>query len=123
MTDAADTRDGAGSGRSARTVLTLIGIGLFAGFLSGLFGVGGGIVIVPALVLLAGYNQRLAAGTSLAAIVPTATVGVISYATSGAVLWLPALVLAAAAVVGAQIGTSLAPRIPQRILQWGFVVF
>ena len=123
MTDAADTRDGAGSGRSARTVLTLIGIGLFAGFLSGLFGVGGGIVIVPALVLLAGYNQRLAAGTSLAAIVPTATVGVISYATSGAVLWLPALVLAAAAVVGAQIGTSLAPRVPQRLLPWGFVVF
>lgn len=123
MTDAATPHDGAAPGRSARTILTLIGIGLFAGFLSGLFGVGGGIVIVPALVLLAGYNQRLAAGTSLAAIVPTATVGVISYAISGAVLWVPALVLAAAAVVGAQIGTGIAPRISQRALQWGFVAF
>ena len=65
MTDAADTRDGAGSGRSARTVLTLIGIGLFAGFLSGLFGVGGGIVIVPALVLLSGVSHLAATGTSL----------------------------------------------------------
>lgn len=122
MTDAPDVH-GAGQGRSARTIFTLIGIGLFAGFLSGLFGVGGGIVIVPALVLLAGYNQRLAAGTSLAAIVPTATVGVISYGVSGEVSWLTALVLAAAAVVGAQIGTTLAPRISQRALQWGFVAF
>lgn len=120
--NAPDTRDGIPE-RSARTIMTLIGIGLFAGFLSGLFGVGGGIVIVPALVLLAGYQQRLAAGTSLAAIVPTATVGVISYGVSGEVAWLAALILAAAAVVGAQIGTTLAPRISQRALQWGFVAF
>lgn len=122
MTDAPELH-GTGQGRSARAIFTLIGIGLFAGFLSGLFGVGGGIIIVPALVLLLGYDQRLAAGTSLAAIVPTATVGVISYATSGSVSWFAALVLAAAAVIGAQIGTTLAPRVSQRALQWGFVAF
>ena len=56
--------------RSARFVLTCIGVGLLAGLLSGLFGVGGGTVIVPLLVLILGFDQRLAAGTSLAAIVP-----------------------------------------------------
>lgn len=54
-----------------------------------MFGVGGGTVIVPMLVLLLGFDQRLAAGTSLAAIVPTATVGVIAYATTGSVAWIP----------------------------------
>lgn len=123
MTDAATGPEGGRQRRSTRTILTLIGIGLFAGLLSGLFGVGGGIVIVPALVLLAGYNQRLAAGTSLAAIVPTATVGVISYAATGSVSWLAALLLAVGAVFGAQIGTALSPRLSQRALQWGFVAF
>ncbi|MFS0895424.1 sulfite exporter TauE/SafE family protein [Microbacterium sp. 179-I 3D3 NHS] len=109
--------------RGPRAYLTFIGIGLLAGLLSGLFGVGGGTVIVPLLVLLLGFDQRLAAGTSLAAIVPTATVGVISYAVSGSVAWIPALILAAGAVVGAQIGTRLLPRISQTALRWGFVGF
>jgi uncharacterized membrane protein YfcA len=100
-----------------------IGIGLAAGLLSGLFGVGGGTVIVPLLVLLLHYDQRRAAGTSLAAIVPTASVGVISYAVSGSVAWIPALLLAAGAVVGAQIGSWLLARIPQNVLRWGFVAF
>ena len=52
------------------------------------------------LVLLLGFDQRLAAGTSLAAIVPTATVGVISYALSDSVAWIPALILAVGAVGG-----------------------
>ena len=98
-------------------------IGLAAGLLSGLFGVGGGTVIVPLLVTLLSFNQRLAAGTSLAAIVPTASVGVISYAVSGSVAWIPALMLAVGAVIGAQIGTYLLPRISQTTLKWCFVVF
>lgn len=109
--------------RRPRAYISFILIGLIAGLLSGLFGVGGGTVIVPLLVLLLHFDQRLAAGTSLAAIVPTATVGVISYALSGAVAWIPALILAAGAVVGAQIGTRLLPRISQSALRWGFVVF
>lgn len=106
-----------------RFILTCIGIGLAAGLLSGLFGVGGGTVIVPLLVLLLGFNQRLAAGTSLAAIVPTATVGVISYAVSGSVAWIPGLILALGAVFGAQIGTWLLPRLSQTALRWAFVGF
>ena len=98
-------------------------IGLAAGFLSGLFGVGGGIIIVPALVIAAGFDQRLAAGTSLAAIVPTATVGVISYATTGSVNWLAAGILAIGSVVGAQIGSHLLARLPKRVIQWSFIGF
>ncbi|MFF2632889.1 sulfite exporter TauE/SafE family protein [Microbacterium sp. NPDC058021] len=109
--------------RNARFILSCLGVGLAAGLLSGLFGVGGGTVIVPLLVLLLHFDQRLAAGTSLAAIVPTATVGVISYAVNGSVAWIPALILAAAAVVGAQVGARLLARLPQNVLRWGFVGF
>jgi uncharacterized membrane protein YfcA len=106
-----------------RFYLVCVGIGLLAGLLSGLFGVGGGTVIVPFLVLLLRFDQRLAAGTSLAAIVPTAAVGVISYAVHGSVAWIPALLLAAGAVVGAQIGTWLLPRLSLTVLRWAFVGF
>ncbi|KAA9107689.1 sulfite exporter TauE/SafE family protein [Microbacterium rhizomatis] len=109
--------------RTAGFVFACLGIGLAAGLLSGLFGVGGGTVIVPLLVLLLKFDQRLAAGTSLAAIVPTATVGVISYALHGSVAWIPAVILAVGAVIGAQIGTWLLPRISQTALRWGFVAF
>ena len=108
---------------TARSVLLFLAIGLAAGLLSGLFGVGGGTVIVPLLTLLAHFDQRRAAGTSLAAIVPTATVGVISYAVNGAVAWIPALILAAAAVIGAQVGTWLLARIPVLVLRWVFIAF
>ncbi|MGW8483305.1 sulfite exporter TauE/SafE family protein [Microbacterium sp. NPDC055903] len=109
--------------RGPRAIVTFILIGLTAGILSGLFGVGGGTVIVPLLVLLLHFDQRIAAGTSLAAIVPTASVGVISYAMTGSVAWIPALILAAGAVVGAQIGTRLLPKISQTTLRWCFVGF
>ncbi len=109
--------------RDARFVLIALAIGLIAGLMSGLFGVGGGTVIVPLLVLLLGFDQRLAAGTSLAAIVPTATVGVISYGIHDSVAWIPALILALGAVIGAQIGTWLLPRMPITALRWGFVGF
>ncbi|GGF03957.1 sulfite exporter TauE/SafE family protein [Mycetocola zhadangensis] len=101
----------------------LVVIGLAAGFLSGLFGVGGGILIVPALVLLLGLDQRIAAGTSLAAIVPMASVGVISYAIGGYVDWAAALLLILGSVVGAQIGSLLLNRIPRKVLSWLFIGF
>lgn len=119
MSDSAQAR----ATRSPRFLFACVGIGLLAGLLSGLFGVGGGTVIVPLLVLSLGFDQRLAAGTSLAAIVPTAAVGVVSYAVHGSVAWVPALILAAGAVIGAQIGTWLLPRVSQNALRWGFVVF
>ena len=109
--------------RTARLYLVCVGVGLLAGLMSGLFGVGGGTVIVPLLVLLLRFDQRLGAGTSLAAIVPTASVGVITYAIDGHVAWLPALILAAGAVGGAQIGTWLLPKLSQTALRWSFVAF
>ncbi|WP_286795543.1 sulfite exporter TauE/SafE family protein, partial [Microbacterium sp. UBA3394] len=109
--------------RTPRFIITCLLVGALAGLLSGLFGVGGGTVIVPLLMLILGFDQRLAAGTSLAAIVPTATVGVISYAVHGSVAWIPALILAGGAVIGAQIGTWLLARLPVTVLRWGFVAF
>ncbi|HOQ22192.1 MAG: sulfite exporter TauE/SafE family protein [Microbacterium sp.] len=109
--------------RSPRFVMSCIAVGLAAGLLSGLFGVGGGTVIVPMLVLLLGFDQKLASGTSLAAIVPTATVGVISYAIHGSVDVVVALILAAGSVVGAQIGSWLLARLSQNAIRWGFVAF
>lgn len=109
--------------RGARFWIGLTVIGLAAGTFSGLFGVGGGSMIVPLLVLMLHFDQRRAAGTSLAAIVPIASVGVISYAASGSVAWIPALILSGAAVLGAQIGTRLLPRVSQAALRWTFVAF
>lgn len=109
--------------REPRAYVGFVVIGLVAGLFSGLFGVGGGTVIVPLLVLMLHFDQRRAAGTSLAAIVPIASVGVLSYAQSGSVAWIPALILALAAVIGAQVGTRLVPRVPQHVLTWAFVAF
>jgi uncharacterized membrane protein YfcA len=109
--------------RTTASWLWFIAIGLIAGFLSGLFGVGGGILIVPLLVIIIGFDQRIAAGTSLAAIVPTAVVGVISYAVPGNVDWIAAIVLAVGSIVGAQLGSHLLQRLPKRALQWGFIAF
>ncbi|WP_242491798.1 sulfite exporter TauE/SafE family protein [Actinomyces minihominis] len=101
----------------------LVTIGLVAGFLSGMFGVGGGILIVPGLVLVLHFGHRLASGTSLAAIVPLALVGVISYALNGSLSLVAALLVVLGSVVGAQIGTRLLQKIPTRPLQIGFAVF
>ncbi len=109
--------------RSPRFLVVCVLTGLLAGALSGLFGVGGGIVIVPLLVFFLGFDQRLAAGTSLAAIVPTAAVGVVSYALHGSVSWLAAALLAVGAIGGAQIGSWLLSRLSQTVLRWFFVAF
>ena len=104
-------------------LVPLIAIGLAAGLLSGLFGIGGGTIIVPALALWLGMPQRLAAGTSVAAILPAAAVGAISYAVQGNVDWTAALCLAVGIVAGAQLGTYLLARLPVSALQWAFMVF
>lgn len=98
-------------------------IGLIGGFFSGLFGVGGGIILVPLLVLMLGYGQRLASGTSLAAILPTAIAGTVTYASSGSIDWLAGVCLGAGAVAGSLLGTWMLHRIRQRLLRWMFVVF
>jgi len=92
-------------------------VGVIAGFTSGLFGVGGGIVIVPALVFLAAFPQKLATGTSLTAIVPISISGIVGYATEGEVDWAAAACIAAGAVAGALVGTRLLVRISAPLLQ------
>ncbi|WP_092666647.1 sulfite exporter TauE/SafE family protein [Agrococcus carbonis] len=106
-----------------RPIFALVGIGLLSGFLSGMFGIGGGIVIVPLLVLLAKFPRRLAAGTSLGAIVPAALVGVASYAALGNVDWLVALILVVGSVAGAQVGAHLLHKLPVQAIRWAFIVF
>lgn len=106
-----------------RRIALLALVGVLAGFFSGLFGVGGGIVIVPLLVLALGFEQRLASGTSLTAILPTAVAGSIGYAANGDVDWTAAGCLAAGAVVGSIIGTALLERISQAWLRWAFIAF
>lgn len=110
--------------RSGRSELALAAaVGLAAGGLSGLFGVGGGILIVPGLVLLLGMPQRRAHATSLAAIVPIAVAGAAGYAAAGAVDWLAAGLLTAGAAIGAVGGTHALGRIPERGLRVIFALF
>jgi uncharacterized membrane protein YfcA len=99
------------------------GVGVIAGFLSGLFGVGGGILIVPGLVILMRMRQRLAHGTSLAAIVPIAVAGVIGYAVHRSIDWPAAGLITVGAAVGAVIGTRALQSLPQRVLRLGFAGF
>jgi len=104
-------------------VLIAIGIGLASGFFSGLFGVGGGLIVVPALAVLLGLDHRRAVGTSLLAIVPAVTASLVSYAATGSVNLAVGGLLAVGAIVGAQAGVWLLGRISRRAAQWIFVGF
>jgi uncharacterized membrane protein YfcA len=99
------------------------GIGAAAGLLSGLFGVGGGIVIVPGLVLFGRMEQRRAHATSLAAIIPIALAAVVGYALDDSVDWAAAGLLTAGAIAGTVAGTRFLRRIPQRALRLIFALF
>jgi len=84
-----------------------IAIGLVAGLISGSFGVGGGIIIVPGLVLFLHFTQRLSHGTSLLAIMPIAAAGVIGFAFHGSINVTYALFLGLGSILGAIVGTKL----------------
>lgn len=99
----------------------LLLVGAIGGLLSGAFGVGGGIVMVPLLVWLARMDQRAASATSLAAIVPASIVGSIGYLAAGEVDLLAAAALAVGAIPGSLIGTWLLRRIPIGVLRWLFI--
>lgn len=101
--------------------IRLVVIGLAGGFLSGLFGVGGGIIMVPLLMWLAHLDQRRASATSLAAILPASIAGSIGYLVGGQVDWLAALFVAIGSIAGSWIGTMLLRRLPLTVLRWGFI--
>ena len=107
--------------RTPGGVLLLILIGGIGGVLSGAFGVGGGIVMVPLLITLARMNQRNASATSLVAIIPAAIAGSISYAVAGQVDLVAAILIAAGGIVGSLIGSRLLRALPIRWLRWLFI--
>lgn len=100
--------------------MRLVAIGLVAGVFSSLFGVGGGIVVVPLLILLASFSVREAAATSLGAIGITALAGVALYALRGEVRFGYALLVGIPATAGALAGTGLQQRVSGRALTLGF---
>ncbi|HEY7003138.1 MAG TPA: sulfite exporter TauE/SafE family protein [Gaiellaceae bacterium] len=105
---------------TARPVVALPAIGLVAGFFSALFGVGGGVVVVPLLVLLLGYSTRWATGTSLAAIGFTSLFGMAAYGALGEVSWSDAALVGFPAMAGVLLGTWAQQRIPVRTLTFLF---
>jgi len=100
---------------TSRRTLKLAAIGTLAGAFSGLFGVGGGTIVVPLLIFWFGYGERLATGTSLAAIVLIGLLGAIAQGgIYGNVHLLTGLWLSIPAVAGVVAGTAIQQRIPQR---------
>jgi len=97
-------------------------IGTAAGFFSGLFGVGGGTVMVPLLVLWLGYGEREATGTSLMGIIVIAAAGAAVQALYGNVHPLEALIVGGPAVIGVIAGTALQQRVPERAVAFAFAV-
>jgi uncharacterized membrane protein YfcA len=105
----------------SRDLVRLAIIGTVAGAFSGLFGVGGGTVIVPLLIFWFGYGERLATGTSLAAIVLIGALGTIAQGgLYGNVHVVTGLLLAIPAVLGVVLGTAIQQRIPQKAVSYLF---
>jgi uncharacterized protein len=103
--------------------MRLLGIGLVAGFFSALFGVGGGLLVVPLLIIAAGLPERAAMATSLAAIGVIATVGVVAYGLRGELDLAAAAVVGLPAALGAVLGTAVQQRLTGRALGLGFAAF
>jgi uncharacterized protein len=97
-------------------------IGLAAGLFAALFGVGGGVIMVPLLIGLLAYDAKVATATSLAAIVFTATVGTITHGALGNVEWLTALLIGIPAMVGVNLGIAIKARVSSRALTYTFAV-
>ena len=104
------------------TYVLAVVLGLAAGMLAGMFGVGGGILFVPALIVL-GLNEHEAIGTSLLAIVPTVLVGTWRQSRYGNVRWRAAAVVGVAAAITAQGGVALAEALPAATLRRLFAGF
>jgi len=102
-------------------IAALLVSGAVGGLLSGFFGVGGGIVMVPLLMIWAGMNERRAAATSLVAIVPTAIAGSITFGVAGQVDLTTAVLIGAGAIAGAPLGALLLRAVPLLWLRWLFI--
>jgi len=106
------------------SIITLLTIGFIAGVASGLFGIGGGVLIVPGLIYLAGFSQHSAIGTSLAVLLPpVGLAAVIEYYRHGNVELKSALIVAAALFIGGWCGAVIASHIASEYLRLVFGVF
>ena len=104
-------------------VFILLMIGITAGILSGLIGIGGGIVIVPALVYFVGFSQRTAQGTSLAILLlPIGLLGVLQFYKAGHVDIKVTAIIALAFFIGSYFGSKIALTVPQELLKKYFAV-
>ena len=105
-------------------LLTFIGIGLAAGVLSGMFGIGGGVLIVPALIYFADMPIKTATGTSLGALLlPVGLLGAWAYYDAGNIDWRASLMVAAGLFFGAFVGAKLTQSMSPQLLQRLFAVF
>ena len=103
-------------------VVAVIGLGVAAGAIAGLFGVGGGIIFVPTLTLILGLSQLEAEATSLLAIIPVALLGSWCQTRSGDVRWRDATIIGLVSVVTAVAGALIADVAPERVLRVGFAI-
>ena len=109
---------------SKALILTLLAIGMVSGVTAGLFGIGGGVIIVPALVYLVGFSQHGATGTSLAILLPPVGLGaVLEYYRHGNVDLRAALLVAAGLFVGAWLGAAVSNQMSGPYLRLSFGIF
>jgi len=104
-------------------VVALITLGLFAGAMAAALGLGGGVIFVPSLVVLFGFEQHIAQGTSLAVIFPTAIVATIAHARMGNVRWHLSIPIGLAGIAGAVLGARVALQLDADLLRRMFGVF
>lgn len=105
-------------------ILILLAIGFIAGFMSSLVGIGGGIIIVPALVYFLGMDQKMAQGTSLAMLsLPVAFIGAYNYYKAGSSDWKIALILACTFMIGGYLGSKMTLSLNANVVKKVFAVF
>lgn len=111
--------------KNRRQTFCLFVLGLFTGFSSSALGIGGGIIVVPTLMLLVGYEIKTAIGTSLVVIVPTAFIGIGAHyiINSGNIKLIAAIYMLTGSVVGAKLGAALTKKISSKILRNSFALF
>ncbi|MGH7890562.1 MAG: TSUP family transporter [Thermodesulfobacteriota bacterium] len=98
-------------------------IGTLGGLVSGLFGVGGGVLFVPLLILLKNFNPHLAIGTSLAVIVPTALASALRHSLAGMIDWKTVVLLTLFAILGAWLGSELSLKLDTVTLKRFYAIF
>ncbi|MCE5197556.1 MAG: sulfite exporter TauE/SafE family protein [Armatimonadota bacterium] len=103
--------------------LTVLGTGVITGFMSALLGIGGGMVMIPAMVILLGVPQKAAQGVSLAAAIPTAFTAMLMHKSMGNVDLTVGATVGAGAIFGAVAGASIAALAPEHVLKISFSIF